>query len=136
MPRRRTRIAALENVVRSTVGAPRLLPATQYVYPEGIPSAEAFGTPTVVTRGIAEERDEALPLSFVKRGGASLNVGGGGGITRGIKIEGRRIRVRLTARRVVVVTTKTGPQMDDGAASSQDDAAMRCPDPSTASAAQ
>jgi len=78
----------------------------QYVYPEGIPSAEAFGTPKVVTLGIVEERDVALPLSFVKRGGASLNIGGGGGITRGIKIEGRRVRVRVTARRVVVVTTR------------------------------
>lgn len=99
------RVAALENAARELLGLPTLRPPTQWVTGAGgIPSAEAFGGTTVVIGGTAVERDIALS-GTVKRAFSRVS-GGGDGMTRGVRIERRGVRVRLTARRVVVVTTR------------------------------
>jgi hypothetical protein len=88
MPRRRTRIAALENAAREVMGLPTQRPTQWVTGAGGIASAEAFGG-TVVIGGTAIEHDVALP-----------------GTLRRVRIERRGIRVMLTARRRVIVPAR------------------------------
>jgi hypothetical protein len=87
--RRRPGVAALENLVRGISGQPRLVRASQSqtIYPAGIPSAEAFGTPTLTQVGksltlpyrILEAAAHLTGRATVSARGEVIDKSGGGG---------------------------------------------------------